>query len=126
MGLLNDMSSLITSETNKCIGDIPDSPNNLICLFGTDGYDSQHQLGVSSAPIFEQPTFQVYIRDGSYLSGNTRAEVIKDTLNGLVNQTINGNKYLSIFLMGDINPLGKDEKNRSEFTINFKTRVKRN
>lgn len=126
MGVLIDINTLITSETNKFIGDMPDTPNNAICLYSTGGYNSKHSLGDSVAPTLEEPTFMIRVRDSSYASGNTRSEAITNLLNGKVNQTINNNIYLNIFMIGNINGIGKDDKNRSEFTINFRTKMKRN
>ena len=124
MGLLKDIKTLLTSESNIYIGDMPDTPNNLCCLYNTGGFDSRHSLGSSTA-TYDEPTFQIRIRDSSYSSGVTRCEAIMKALDGKTNQTINSKKYITIFKMGDINGLGKDSKNRSEFTLNFRARVKR-
>ena len=124
MGLIADMKTLITSESNKYLGDLPDSPDNLVVLYNTGGFDSFHTLG-SQAPSHEEPTFQVRIRDTSYANAISRAETIKGQLDGLCSTTINGNNYISIFMIGDINSIGRDSRNRAEVTLNFRVKVKR-
>ena len=124
MGLLVDMSSLITSESNKYLGDMPDTPDDLIALYNTGGLDPQHALG-AQPPSWENPTFQIRLRDTSYADVIARAEAIKDLLDGKTNQTINSNYYMSIFMLGDINSLGRDSRNRIEVTMNFAVQVQR-
>ena len=126
MSLLVDMKSLITAvNANMFLGDLPDTPDNCIALYQTGGQDSQHQLGASTDEVHETPTFQVRIRNTSYATANTEAESVKDILDGLVNQTINTNEYKSIFMQGDINSLGRDDRNRINLTVNFIAKVKR-
>lgn len=115
-----DMITLLTTEANIFIGDKPDSPNNLICMYETGGYDSEIQMNKS---VVERPTFMIKIRDTSYTSGIARCEVIKSLLTTLTNITINTHFYIEIFQVGGVNVLGKDEKNRWEFSLNFKTRL---
>jgi hypothetical protein len=124
MSLLVDMSSLITSETNKYLGDMPDSPDNIVILYNTGGFDSTHSLGTQK-PSNENPTFQIRIRDTSYANAITRAEAIKDLLDGKCSTTVNSNNYISIFMVGDINSIGRDAHNRAHLTLNFKVKVKR-
>lgn len=124
MSLLVDMSSLITTESSKYLGDMPDTPDNIIILYNTGGGNPFHTLGAQK-PSHEEPTFQVRIRDASYASAISRAEAIKDLLDGKTSTTINGTNYISIFLIGDINSIGRDSRNRTHVTINFKTKLKR-
>jgi len=126
MSLLVDMKSLITAvNANIFLGDLPDTPDNCIALYQTGGQDAQHQLGAGVDEVHETPTFQVRIRNTSYATANTQAESVKDILDGLVNQTINSNLYISIFMQGDINSLGRDDRNRINLTVNFVAKVKR-
>jgi hypothetical protein len=89
-------------------------------LYDSGGYNpamSVHKME------YEHPTFQVKVRDSSYPAGYARCEAIKDALNGNKEQTINGHRYLIIRQMGDIISLGRDIKNRSEFSLNFECKV---
>lgn len=126
MSLLVDMKSIITAvNANMFLGDLPDTPDNCVALYQTGGQDSVHSLGASVDETHETPTFQVRIRNTSYASANTQAESIKDLLDGKVNTTINSNVYISIFMQGDINSLGRDDRNRINLTVNFIAKVKR-
>lgn len=126
MSLLVDMKSLLTSVSSDIfLGDLPDTPDNCLALYQSGGQDAQHQLGASTEEVHETPTFQVRIRNTSYATANAEAEEVKDILDGLVNQTINTNEYKSIFMQGDINSLGRDDRNRINLTVNFIAKVKR-
>ena len=126
MSLLVDMKSLITAvNANIFLGDLPDTPDSAIALYQTGGQDAVHSLGAGVDETHETPTFQVRIRNTSYATANTQAESVKDILDGLVNQTINSNLYISIFMQGDINSLGRDDRNRINLTVNFVAKVKR-
>lgn len=127
MSLLVDMKTLIPSgaavASSIFLGDYPDMPNNIITLYQSGGSDPSHTF---TSREFEEPTFQVRIRNLAYGMAITKAESIKDTLDGLTDQLINGNRYISIFQQGDILPLGRDNKKRTELSINFRAKVKRN
>lgn len=124
MSLLVDIASLLTAESNIYYGDLPDTPDNVIALYPTGGFDSFHTLG-TQAPSHENPTLQIRLRDSSYANGISRAEAIKDVLDGKTSTTINSNNYISIFMIGDINQLARDSWNRANFTLNFQIKVKR-
>ena len=120
------MKSLITAvNANIFLGDLPDTPDSCLALYQTGGQDAVHSLGAGVDETHETPTFQVRIRNASYATANTQAESVKDILDGLVNQTINSNEYKSIFMQGDINSLGRDDRNRINLTVNFIAKVKR-
>lgn len=126
MSLLVDMKSLLTSVSDDIfLGDLPDTPDDCLALYQTGGQDAVHSLGASVDETHETPTFQVRIRNTTYATANTQAESVKDLIDGLVNQTINSNLYISIFMQGDINSLGRDDRNRINLTVNFVAKVKR-
>ena len=124
MSLLVDIASLLTAESVIYYGDVPDQPDNLISLRLTTARDSFHTLGTQK-PSHENPRIQIILRDSSYANGISRAEAIKDVLDGKTSTTINSNNYISIFMIGDINQLARDSWNRANFTLNFQIKVKR-
>lgn len=127
MSLLVDIKSLLTSVSSDIfLGDLPDTPDDCLALYQSGGQDAVHLLGAGVDETHETPTFQVRIRNTSYATANTKAESVKDILDGLVNQTINSNVYISIYMQGDINSLGRDDRNRINLTVNFIAKVKRN
>jgi hypothetical protein len=54
-----------------------------------------------------------------YQAAYTLAETVRDALHELVNQTVNGTKYLAIWAISDIFSIGNDENNRPVFVVNF-------
>ena len=125
MGLILDIKTLLTGiENNIFLGDMPDSPDIVCVLYESGGFNPQYILN-QQLPQYEQPTFQVKIRDISYSNAINRLETIKNTISGKSNLTINGHLYYSITQLSDILPLGKDTKNRCLFSLNFTTKVKK-
>jgi hypothetical protein len=122
MGLLEDIKPLITPITSSLyLGDRPDTPDTLIVLYLTGG---KNPIFNFDAKAYNQPTFQVYVRSTTFSAGQTLCESIKTALDGKTNYTVNTHRYISIFMQGDIFQLGKDARNRSEFTMNFACKVK--
>lgn len=125
MSLLVDMSTkLPIAETSVFLGEMPDTPNITLAIYNTGGAQPIYKLN-SQSPAYEQPTFQIKIRDTSYSAAITRMEAIKDAISGLYQQTINSTVYYNIFLTSDILSLGRDDRNRIELTINFRAQIKR-
>lgn len=125
MSLLADIGSLLTSvNSNIFYNDLPDTPDNCISIFYSGGQPSIHNLN-SQAPTLEKPTFQVRIRNTSCATAETQAESIKDILNGKTSTTINGTLYEAIWLQGDIFNLGRDDRERTNLTVNFVAWVRR-
>lgn len=119
MSLLVDIGTLLTPiNSNIYYNDLPDTPDNCLSLFYSGGQPSVHNL-TTQKPTIEKPTFQVRIRNTSCASAETQAELIKDTLNGKVSTTINGTLYEAIWLQGDIFNLGRDDRERTNLTVNF-------
>lgn len=126
MNLLVDMATKLPSgETSIWYGDMPDTPNNVCVLYHTGGASPTYELG-SQDSIYEEPTFQIRIRDTSYSNAITRINNIKDNLDGLYQQTINSSIYYNIFIISDILSLGRDDRNRINLTLNFRAKVLRN
>lgn len=116
--LLLDIESLLSSiESVIYIGSEPDTPDNLICLHLTGGFNP---INLVSGDTIRNPTLQIIVRDNKYNNAVERAQSIVAKLNGVVNTVINGNDYISISLFNDIFSLGRDDNDRSEFSINFK------
>lgn len=126
MGLLVDMKALIpagvAAAASIFLGDYPDMPDNIVTLYHSGGADPSHTF---TSKEFEEPTFQVRIRNISYGMAEEKANAIKDALDGQTELIINGNRYLSIFQQGDILPLGRDSRNRTELSLNFRVKVER-
>jgi hypothetical protein len=85
-------------------------------LYFSGGQSPQHAF---DGKVYEQPSFQVRIRDKSAAAAIAKAEAVKAALDGLHDLVIGSARYLSISQRGDIMQLGKDDKGRSEYTVNF-------
>lgn len=122
--LLEDIGTLVPADIGSALfyGDYPSSPDNIITIYPSGGTDPAHSF---TDREFENPSIQIRVRNKSYPAGFAQCERIKDTLDGLAERVINGNRYLSIMQQGDILPLGRDDSGRHEWSINFNVRVKR-
>jgi len=110
--MLNEIKALIGSGYNIYIGNLPDAPDDVVGLFHSGGYNPD-----LSGSCVREPTFMVKVRNSSYSAGLTVCEDISEKLHGVVH---NGN-FLLIAQEGDINDLGRDNNNRQEWSLNFRT-----
>lgn len=110
MSLLTDVEALLTGVTNIYIGDKPDAPDNIVCLYNSGGYP--RDLVGSQV---EEPTFMIHVRNASYAAGEALCSTIKDLLHGYV-----GGGFLLIQQQGDTIDLGRDQSNRPEWSLNFR------
>lgn len=110
MSLMSEVETLLSGVSNIYIGSMPVLPDNVVALYNSGGYARE-----LSGTKLEQPTFQVRVRNISYDSGQTACNTVKDLLHGKSTSAI-----LMIEQQGDIQDLGRDELNRSEFSLNFR------
>lgn len=115
MSLTTEISTILSTVSNVFIGNLPATPDNVVGIFNSGGY----LRGLTESKL-EEPTFQIRVRNISYAAGEAMCNTVKDLLHG------NGTtKVLKIYQQGDILPLGRDQNNRSEFSINFRCYYKR-
>ena len=110
MSLTIEIKSLLTSVSNVYRGNMPDSPDNSICIYNTGGFPR-----ILATSKLEEPTFQVKVRNMSYTTGETLCNTIKDLLHGSSTTDV-----LMIEQQGDTLDIGRDASNRQEWTINFR------
>lgn len=99
------------------VGLMEDSPDLAVQCVTTGGKDPEVHL------LVDYPTVQVTIRGpvtGGYAAARTVAQSVKDTLLGLFSQVVNGDTWVSVSMMGDIQYLGVDEKRRPLMSLNFR------
>ena len=122
MSLLADIRTLLTGiNSNVYLGDIPDTPDNCLSIFNTGGQPTEYKLdGVS----YEKPTFQIRARNTSYATAEDELNQVKDALNDVSEQTINSTTYMAFYITSDIFTLGKDDRERTNLTINFVAFIK--
>lgn len=123
--LPKDIKSLLTSiTTDVYLHDMRDKPDALITILLARGIDPVH-TGGSQRAVWENPGFEIIVRHTSTTTALSWIESIKNALDGKTDTTINSHRYISIFQNGDVIPLGRDEKNRVMFSINFRCQVTR-
>lgn len=119
MGFVADIRALLVaaSVANVYAGSMPDSVANCVGVFRAGG--GTRELSGTSV---EGPAFQVRVRNTDYPTGEAVCEAVKDALHGVnaVSAT-SGADILLIAQEGDILDLGKDESERYEWTVNFRT-----
>lgn len=96
------------------IGRMPEKPDNAILLTDSGGGNSEAHW------LLDFPTVSIIVRNTNYLDGYNKAKEIKDKLHTLPSQTINGDRVVSCLIVGDINYLGTFDKDRPNFSLNFR------
>lgn len=117
-----DIADLLSDSTinagtlgaNLFVGEEPAQPINCVSVFDTGGFDSDAEYD------YQRPTVMVRVRNVRYNTGYSLAKRIRDGLHGLSNIEINDSRIIGVWLMGDINGIGKDNNQHQIFTINFR------
>lgn len=115
--MLKTIKSLLPSDFKVIIGDVPDSPDNLCSLFSTGGYAPARGLGEKSSYI-RYPTFQIRARSKSYEAAQLYLAKCWKAVEGY-----SDGKIKNVTVMSDVFYLGRDDKGRAEFTLNFRAEV---
>ncbi|MDD4776112.1 MAG: minor capsid protein [Syntrophomonas sp.] len=95
------------------IGEMPDSPDALICLYARPGRAKEMRLSL------EYPELHVETRAATYAAAQTKAEAIDAALHAQHDVTLSSHKYLIIRALGVPCKLETDERNRTIFYQNF-------
>lgn len=96
---------------------LPQDPDLCIAVIDTGGAEPVDSL---TGIIFEEPTIQVRVRAGDYSAAYSKAKEVFDALHAKHNTTESGTYYPRIRAMSGILSLGRDARNRSEFSLNFR------
>lgn len=104
-----------TSGWGLYVGQQPDQPDDVITVYeGPDASTADPDNDLYN------PTVQVRLRGTDYLATLNKALAVRDEL--LKQQlavTVNGTYYLGFWSQGGLNPLGRDEQDRVQFTMSF-------
>ena len=119
--LVNETSLNLTFATNLFIGMEPSQPDSCVTIYDTGG--GPYQLTFDNTPYYVN-SFQVRVRDNSYLDGWARIHNIMTTLHGRGHVTINGALYELITCESGPSFLQRDEIDRMYFIANFETQRK--
>jgi hypothetical protein len=97
----------------------PDTPNNCLVIRDTGGPPPDKYIPTAD------PTFQILVRNISYPAAQDIVDQIVTLLHQKAGVTLGDHYYYSIFLLGEPGYIGKDEKNRYEFSANFIAHIRR-
>lgn len=111
---LTDNTSLVFNQ-DLFIGVEPDEPNPCVTLYDTGG-DPLHDLCKDS--VYNN-YIQVRTRAVDYVESYTLQETIRDVLDKVTNETINGLFYISILNENGPTYLMRDAQNRKVFISNY-------
>lgn len=113
----SDAALGLTFAVNLFVSEMPESPNECVCVYDTGGFDP-----ASTDERYEYPTVEIMVRGErmEYTDGWSLAQDIKDVLHKLHNETWDSTRYIGIWCVGDVNHIGYDENQRPKFSINFR------
>ena len=120
MNLISDIAKQINGlSDNVYLDDMPDTPDNSICIYNISGEAPRHSMNSKIV----RPFFKVVVRNTSSADAITLTQSIKNELDGLCATAISFNLYISIFLRSNVITLGKDNRNRSQFSLDFEVKT---
>lgn len=105
-----------TVATDIFIGELPPDPDNCIAIFGLPGSVIGDQREV---PSLQFPRFQVIVRNKDYDLGAAKLQDVRTKLHGLYGVDTGTYRMLRCHAEQEGGPIGSDDQNRFEFSINF-------
>lgn len=108
-----DLGAVGTDIFNE---ELPASPDNCIAVFGLPGQVIGDQREVASLTF---PRFQVIVRNKDFALGAAKLADIRSKLHGLYGVDIGSYRVLRCHAEQEGGPIGSDDQNRFEFSINF-------
>jgi hypothetical protein len=109
-----------TSSTRTCyVGEMPDSPDALVCLYARSG----RARTLYSGGELRKPDLHVEVRAATYAACLTKMEAVCAAIHLLTDTVINGTYYVSVLASQEMTPLGKDARNRTVLSQNFEVHL---
>jgi len=108
------------NNRNLFIGNLPDQPDTAVGVFDTTGGIPEIEI-----PLF-MPSFQVIVRAAAIDVGETLVAQIRTALHNQYNLTFisNGTYVYNCNLTAQGGHIGRDDKGRDTFSLNFHCRVR--
>lgn len=128
MALIDDVATYLQAQgvgavgTNIFWGQLPDSPDACIALYETGGFQPPAELPEA------EPTIQIRARAASYTAAQT---TIWAAFNALFPKTTDSktlavnSRMVHVQALQSPASIGKDQKGRAEFVVNFKFNMAR-
>lgn len=119
-------ASVATTATNLFLGIMPDKPDLCVALFEYAGAAPLEVLSDDTATL-ERPSVQVMVRGArnDYPTAKTLIENVRNTLTGIANEDISGERFLRVQELSSINALGVDDNDRPEFSLSLQVVMER-
>lgn len=117
--MLSEIGSLFGVTVNY--GQMPDSPDNIVMMNFSGGNSPRRSLG-RAKPTIREPLIQLMVRNTTYIGCVNQINSCIDILN-TVSGVYGGLTVTKLTQFGDVLYLGRDEKNRYLFTINFTIQI---
>lgn len=110
-----------TVGTDIFISRQSDAPNNQVVVYDTGGIEPDKYLPTAD------PTFQVLVRNTNYQTGQGLVNAIVTALHQFENGTVEESEtyFYYIFLVSEPTHIGRDDKGRHEWSINFVAKTRR-
>lgn len=108
-----DLGTVGTDIFNE---ELPPDPNNCIAIFGLPGTVIGDQREVASLTF---PRFQVLVRNTDFAAGSTVLKNVRTKLHGQYGLILPSWRVLRLHAEQEGGPIGSDDQNRFEFSINF-------
>lgn len=124
--IINDLATYLTTQTDLVLGTSlylshqPESPDEVVAIYDTGGVEPDRYLPTAD------PTVQILVRANDYETAHDRAQEIAGILHGLTNQEIGDYYVYYIFLLGEPAHIGRDKRERDEYTLNLHLKIRRN
>lgn len=100
---------------------LPDSPDNVVAIYSTGGFNFNY----SSVLGYDNPTIQVRVRNTDQLAAYNKIAAVYDKLQGLNTVTLDGSSIINVqALQSAPTTIGRDAKNRAEYTQNYTIMVR--
>lgn len=113
--------SIGTVGTDIFISRQSDTPDNQIVIYLSGGLEPDRYLPTAD------PTFEIVVRNKTYQTGQSKVDSIVTALHQYVNGALqtSGTYFYYIELLTEPNHIGRDEKGRHEWSINFLCKTRR-
>lgn len=116
-----DSATSLTSGSSLFIGWMPDQPDTAVALYEYEGETPDYVMG---SPVIDKPRVQIISRSASYATARDTLNTIR-SLTDVHDTTLTGIDTLRVHPYGSVTALGRDDKNRWEFSLSIVGHVMR-
>lgn len=112
---------IATKGTDLFISRQSDTPDDQIVVYNTGGLEPDRYIPTAD------PTFQILVRNKNYQTGQGKVDSIVTALHQLANSYLEESEtyFYYVFLMNEPSHIGRDDKGRHEWSINFICKIRR-